>query len=92
MGKIFEAWDNLKFHIQQQTDINVDEFEQILTAYEGEDEELKEWQVLAGKFASMANCLANILISGKITSNDIDLANEVLDEVIPYLVFEEGEW
>lgn len=56
--------------------------------------ELKEWQVLAGRFASLANSLANIIIQSyrsRITSNELDFANDVIDTVEEYLVFDERE-
>ncbi len=58
---------------------------------ENDTTELKEWQVLAGKFASYANSMAIIVMSGKMTSNDHDRANEITDEVIEYLVFDEQD-
>ncbi len=50
----------------------------------------KEWQVLAGEFASLANWAA-IMLCGrkKPTSNDIDQAHEIIDRVGEYLVFDE---
>lgn len=59
--------------------------------YKHLQEELKEWQQLAGRFASLANRLAWTMLGRDITSNEHDLANEVIDEVSEYLVFDESE-
>lgn len=62
--------------------------------YEQLREETKEWQRLAGRFASLANHLANIIIeryNGKISSNELDDANDAIDEVADYLMFDDKE-
>jgi len=57
------------------------------------NDEVKYWQQLAGEFASLANWAANELTGCKdhISGNVLDQANDVLDRVIPYLVFDERE-
>ena len=37
---ILKAWKNLKYYIEKDTDINVDEFDKLLAAHEGESDEL----------------------------------------------------
>ena len=54
--------------------------------------ELKEWQVLAGRFASLANWASlKLAEQSGINSNDHDRANEITDEVADYLIFDESE-
>ncbi len=37
------------------------------------------------KWASLINSLACIILDGELTSNDLDLANDAIKEVNPYL-------
>ncbi len=41
------------------------------------------------KWASLINSLACIVLDGKPTSNDLDLANDAIKEVNPYLGLDE---
>lgn len=84
MKTTFETWDEAqdyckKFGLFIPTTNAFDGAESLKQAYQfGVDEQRRRW-------ASFINSLACIIIDGEITSNDLDLANDVIEEVVPYL-------